>query len=212
MQKLLFIIPLFFFALLSAQAQEPKIVEWVVYTEHASLPTKGRQALPELTYASESIEAEGEVTINTGSAATFRTSPQGEISLMGHFQVEKGAFFRAHKGQPEAEVVETTPAEEQFETRNPAITTAPELSVMRAYPNPFSDYLQIDLILETDSQLEIALYDATGKLVKEIVREKHLPAGRHQAKINTSGLVPGMYFCEVLTDSQQFRKTVVCTE
>lgn len=196
------------------QAQEISDKVWVVFSEHTTQTTQGKAKLPEQTFASESIETEGTVTIKTNTAATFKTSKDGFISLQGHFKVEPGAYFKAFKGKLETtpEVDTNTETKEiQQDLQAIEIATPTETVNMKVFPNPFSDQVTIDLQLESDTNVRIALYDTNGRLVKAVIPVKPLEKGQHEVRVNTTDFVPGMYFCEVQTDSGQYRQAIVCT-
>lgn len=70
------------------------------------------------------------------------------------------------------------------------ITAIPTLSnneYVKVYPNPVQSILRIDFGLNRYTQVDLKLFDNTGKLITE---KKKLLNG---SKINLSGLVAGIY-------------------
>ncbi|TAK92865.1 T9SS type A sorting domain-containing protein [Patescibacteria group bacterium] len=65
-----------------------------------------------------------------------------------------------------------------------------------AYPNPTTNYLNIDLNLPTQSQTNIDMVDMTGRIVKKISNSL-LNSGKHELQVETSDLPNGIYFIRV---------------
>ncbi|MGQ9705638.1 MAG: T9SS type A sorting domain-containing protein [bacterium] len=67
-----------------------------------------------------------------------------------------------------------------------------DFSLVSNYPNPFSDRTTIVFTLPETSIVEIALYDITGRLVKE-VSEGQYTAGEHTIVLDCSDMKSGVY-------------------
>jgi hypothetical protein len=65
-----------------------------------------------------------------------------------------------------------------------------------SFPNPFSSNIEISMILQTDENVEIALFDMLGKKVKELANEK-FTSGQLNLEYDLSGLPAGIYICTV---------------
>ena len=78
-----------------------------------------------------------------------------------------------------------------------------------AYPNPFNPTTSINYGLEIDGHVEIMVYDATGRLVDELVNQ-HQTAGYHSITWNASNQASGMYFAKMIAgDVVQTQKLVL---
>ena len=78
-----------------------------------------------------------------------------------------------------------------------------------AYPNPFNPSSNIKYDLANDGHVEIMVYDATGRLVNELVNQ-HQTAGYHSITWNASNQASGMYFAKmVVGDIVQTQKLVL---
>lgn len=64
------------------------------------------------------------------------------------------------------------------------------------YPNPFSGTTHIPLHLNQQTWIELAVFDAQGRLVRQLWRGE-LPAGRHQFDFDAASLPAGLYFCRL---------------
>ena len=78
-----------------------------------------------------------------------------------------------------------------------------------AYPNPFNPSSTINYGLKNEGQVEIMVYDATGRLVEELVNQ-HQAAGYHSITWNASNQASGMYFAKMIAgDVVQTQKLVL---
>ncbi|MEM9820876.1 MAG: choice-of-anchor I family protein [Bacteroidota bacterium] len=78
-----------------------------------------------------------------------------------------------------------------------------------AYPNPFFDAFELNLDIENDSQVSVALYNAQGQLIKMLF-DGTVVAGQHNiAANNLSLLTNGFYFVEITTNQGTQSLTLV---
>ena len=66
-------------------------------------------------------------------------------------------------------------------------------SLSEAYPNPFNPVAKIGYSLPERSQVELVVYDVTGRVVQSLING-HLSPGKHEAVFDGSGLASGVYF------------------
>ena len=78
------------------------------------------------------------------------------------------------------------------------------------YPNPSKEQTTISYNLNTAADVELLVYDITGKLVKTLFKEKQLK-GSHQATFNTTseGIYTGIYFVKLTVDNNSIVKKLV---
>ena len=77
-------------------------------------------------------------------------------------------------------------------------------SSVRLFPNPTSDLLNIDVVLETESEVTITVTDAAGRIVSQVFSGVSAPEARYSWDAST---VPsGLYFVRV--DGSSLRKVV----
>lgn len=65
------------------------------------------------------------------------------------------------------------------------------------YPNPFNPSTTVNYGLSNDGHIEIMVYDATGRLVEELVNQNQ-PAGYHSITWNAANQASGMYFVKMI--------------
>jgi len=66
-----------------------------------------------------------------------------------------------------------------------------------SYPNPFNPTTSINYGLQNDGHVEIMIYDASGRLVEELVSQNQV-AGYHSITWNASSQASGMYFAKMV--------------
>jgi hypothetical protein len=72
-------------------------------------------------------------------------------------------------------------------------------SSVSVFPNPCSEYALFDLYLSRQSDVVISVYDITGRLSKKIDLGS-MPSGKNQIRMSTTGLMNGIYFCNIESD------------
>ncbi len=79
------------------------------------------------------------------------------------------------------------------------------------YPNPFNDNLYIDVFLATNSDLEIKLYDISGKLLYQFA-ESNAAKGSHSFNLNSKErtLSSGLYLLKIQNGNQHIVKKIIC--
>lgn len=79
---------------------------------------------------------------------------------------------------------------------------------LKVMPNPFSNYVTIQLNLTTTKKISIALYDMKGDLVKKVF-EGEKAAGLQRISIDGSNMADGIYYCEILINGQRIWRKLV---
>lgn len=69
-------------------------------------------------------------------------------------------------------------------------------------PNPFDEFTILRYQLEKEVPVEVALYDATGRLVRSVVKESLQGKGQYEVVIEGDELSDGVYFLHTQTDGQ----------
>lgn len=79
------------------------------------------------------------------------------------------------------------------------ITSSSQVSI-KAYPNPFANYIEINLAGGVAGEYKLMLVDASGQIVWTTNGTKN--AGTFQQSINTSALQRGIYFLKVIQKNE----------
>lgn len=80
-------------------------------------------------------------------------------------------------------------------------TEIPKIPV-RIFPNPFMHSTTVFLNLPMDSDVQMELYDAAGRLIKQLLAKQYLIAGEHEFRWNGDGaggnnVPPGVYLLRI---------------
>jgi len=79
-----------------------------------------------------------------------------------------------------------------------------------SYPNPFNPTISINYGLEIDGHVEIMIYDATGRLVQELVNGHQEGGKEYSITWDASNQASGMYFAKMIAgDVVQTQKLVL---
>jgi hypothetical protein len=76
-------------------------------------------------------------------------------------------------------------------------TPLPALS-LRAVPNPFAGSTHLELTMEREEPVRVAVYDVTGRLVRTL-HDGQKTAGVHSFELDGHGLTSGVYFVRAAT-------------
>ncbi|OMP75278.1 T9SS type A sorting domain-containing protein [[Flexibacter] sp. ATCC 35208] len=85
-------------------------------------------------------------------------------------------------------------------TSSARIAALSTVEVSRVYPNPTHGNTTINVTLAKDEQTIIRLFDAQGKLVKDLGVVRSETEGTQQLTYNFSGQTPGLYFVSFMTN------------
>lgn len=77
-----------------------------------------------------------------------------------------------------------------------------ENTLSHNYPNPFRETTKIRFTLEEETDVQLKVYDTTGRLVKTVIDEQLTP-GLYEPTFDGSDLAAGVYIYQLLTDDQQ---------
>jgi len=86
----------------------------------------------------------------------------------------------------------------------------PVISGLSINPNPSRSNLALDFKIESTAQVQVNLYDVTGRLLATLV-DDYLPAGTYHVSLdNIDGvsLAPGIYFVHILTPGESITRKV----
>ena len=78
------------------------------------------------------------------------------------------------------------------------------------FPNPIKDASVLQLQLNKDAKINVAIHDVSGRLLQNVIDGVNYTNGTHQVTLNTAKLSAGIYLCKVLIngDEQQVIKLV----
>jgi flagellar hook assembly protein FlgD len=85
----------------------------------------------------------------------------------------------------------------------------PQIIVLKeAYPNPFTDEINISYTLKEAMNIEILIYDQIGRLVKSLLSERQSP-GLNRIYWDGKAVGPGIYYYRIASDVDQLTGKIV---
>jgi hypothetical protein len=92
-----------------------------------------------------------------------------------------------------------------FTTKSPTSvnnTNAPDdFRLLSAYPNPFNPSTTLQYKLKSSTHVSIKIYDIIGKEIATLV-DKNMNAGTYKLIFNANNLPSGVYFSQIVTNSE----------
>ena len=86
-------------------------------------------------------------------------------------------------------------------------TLPAEVSLVQNYPNPFNPSTTLAYTLNRSGQVELSVYDLTGRVVSVLVNGVQ-PIGKHEVRFNASGLPTGTYIYRLRTGTETLTRTM----
>lgn len=126
------------------------------------------------------------------------------IDLLEHFEAGEQVYLRFRLvSDPRAEgwgwsIDNLNLQSEVTTSTRPSISLALEVE---SFPNPFSASTTLRYTLYEKSQVQVDLFDLSGKRLMTLIQEQQ-PAGPHAYQVNTSRLPAGTYYCRFQADDQ----------
>lgn len=76
-------------------------------------------------------------------------------------------------------------------------------SNLKIFPNPASQFVQLDLTLQEESVVSILISDLSGRMVKTVLQHKVLEPGNYNEQVDCSDIPPGVYNCIIVHNNNQ---------
>ncbi|MEM6698375.1 MAG: T9SS type A sorting domain-containing protein [Bacteroidota bacterium] len=135
------------------------------------------------------------------------------ITLGEGFHAQSGSQFTASIAAcgTSTQPTLTEKNQEKVEERGRADLDIEIYSDFKIFPNPTADVANFQYELTTKSQVELSLYDLSGKLVKSILPAQNQAIGVYSIEFSTEGL-GGIYWVEFQFDGRKVTKKLVILE
>jgi len=96
----------------------------------------------------------------------------------------------------------------QTDIRNTSTETPEQFVLYQNYPNPFNLNTTIKFDLPRKSNVEMSIYDITGKLVKTLLKEEK-NAGSYNINFDATNLSSGIYIYKLITPEITFSRRMI---
>jgi len=100
-------------------------------------------------------------------------------------------------------------SEAQSLPENKGAQMTKESITLSLYPNPSNGEFRIEMDLESKVELQVKLFDMTGKLVEDLSGELSSESGKVTADIKLKVTNPGIYFLRVESGKRSGTKKIV---
>ena len=77
------------------------------------------------------------------------------------------------------------------------------------YPNPFNDGTVIPFSIPLEGRVSVTIFDIRGRVVAELVEDKHYGPGNHTLDWLAAGRSSGIYFCRMQIDERYFTNKMI---
>lgn len=114
--------------------------------------------------------------------------------------VEAEEFIEIMNLNPDihAEIIEKI---EVLRKSNPSTNKAFESIIdFKSYPNPFTDHVTFEFLLEEKSPVTVYLTDKNSKLIKSMIKSEVMEAGYQNHNFNLGSLPSGTYFLTIVSN------------
>ncbi|MFO8086315.1 MAG: Omp28-related outer membrane protein [Bacteroidales bacterium] len=88
-----------------------------------------------------------------------------------------------------------------FDDNTSSLNENTNVDKITVYPNPADHFVNVDLSLTNDVNVEVRLINQMGQIVLSNL-EGHMTAGQHQMKLNTNNLAAGIYNLQIITGNK----------
>jgi len=112
---------------------------------------------------------------------------------------------------PKATQDQPAPNAPLMTTRVNSATKAQKFALLGLYPNPFNQVNTLHYSLSETAQMNVGLYDVTGKLVRTLLNQRMQP-GIFTLQLNANGLAQGTYVYKIQIDETVYTAKVVLSK
>ncbi len=165
----------------------------------------------------ETIKAQNSVSLSTSACgyniplgSYINTYAADHIKFSDGFHASAGSKFHAH--------IEATPDPFNSHQRNNTKEIKAEIIKsdlnINLFPNPFQGRIEIKLTSDFDTHITLEIYDNTGRLVKQLLRNTAMNKGTSVFILNRAevAITGGVYNCVVTTSTVRKSAKLVCID
>jgi hypothetical protein len=129
-------------------------------------------------------------------------------NITAYNDVVRPIWARCHESQMSIMTAIVDPTAVGIEEQ---VADAIPFSMEQSYPNPFAESTWISFKMHRQAPVYLAVYDQTGRVVKVLLDEILLQAGKYTYQFNTSGLglAPGVYYFSLVCGDQVQQQKII---
>lgn len=173
-----------------------QIVSECNFFEGVSAPSRfyDTQALPGFFRDSASVLLNSGAFVTRPEGINWRPSEQYTYTLTGCQQVKQLVMEKA--------------GAEPFSTNVPALVNNNAAMQLSVFPNPVSEFANIQIQLTGNARVIVTLFDISGRKISDIIDES-LSAGLNTRQFERQGLSSGVYFIKIISGSETLTRKLV---
>lgn len=165
-----------------------------------SIRTKFVGGVKYITYTANGVEGQDSLDWSFDWIAPAKGT--GAVTFYAGFN----SNYEGHKDEDKTYLNELTVVEKATTSITNVVKNRYAISV---YPNPTTDQLNIDFVLEKNAKVRIDLFDLSGKLAVHLY-EQDLTTGRQQLNLSISNnLSRGAYLVKVQINGNSYTKKII---
>ncbi len=146
------------------------------------------------------------VQVHTAAATGVDLSLDARVFDQNHMYLNLGSSWHYFDGDQPPPLL--TLQDYISEVKNADAVLPHEFTLQQNYPNPFNPNTTIAYDLPKSAQVELTVFDITGRTVTTLVNERKAP-GQHTSRFNAAGLASGLYFYQLTADDVKIRKRML---
>ena len=162
------------------------MMKWTSYTN----PSNGLLSWGGADLTNSNLLVDGELAFTLQFVAK---KPQDSWATAAIWTSEK------YVGDDKAKDMVITPAMGIIEVRRKGIVAMKDISSLLVFPNPATDYVQIQFKVEEESNVNLSLYNEVGQLIQTILDTK-MPKGSYTYTPSLERLSNGTYILTLKTN------------
>jgi len=163
-----------------------KMMKWTSYTN----PSNGLLSWGGADLTNSNLLVDGELAFTLQFVAK---KPQDSWATAAIWTSEK------YVGDDKAKDMVITPAMGIIEVRRKGVVAMKDISSLLVFPNPTTDYVQIQFKVEEESNVNLSLYNEVGQLIQTILDTK-MPKGSYTYTPSLERLSNGTYILTLKTN------------
>lgn len=137
--------------------------------------------------------------VNTSAVSSYTSLPYADYGVLP--QATSATISAICRGSKYTNAIALRQAKPDAHV--PAPNTDPAAPSLTAYPNPASGTVRFSLTTIQPGHVRVALSDALGREVKQIIDEDKSVAATFDVSAHVEDLAPGIYYCIMQTSSGQ---------
>ncbi|PCI96122.1 MAG: oxidase [Flavobacteriales bacterium] len=96
---------------------------------------------------------------------------------------------------------------------DPAVTDIEKIeekiNEFSVYPNPSDGNINLSMNINSDGDYTISLFNQSGQLIRNLVNDEYLKAGKHNYLMDLNDVPYGVYYCRLLSKNKSITKKLV---